>query len=354
MQLIELHCAHHSRFRLGNGSLQETEDILHSDTLFNGWMNAYLRLYGADSMPEVIAAFQSGEARCSSAFHFVAIFKYSRRIAAIYFVPKPFLRRALATPSDEADASIKKRIKKLHSISLPLLRQLLQSIRIDQAGELRFTTDLLAHTAFAGEYALDKEEVPEELWPRLQNVKFRQRFDAPKVAVGRLTTSAEDLFYQSDCLMSWQKMGEYELRPGFYFLAQLPLDVQLGNRLTAALNLLADEGLGGERSSGAGFFTRIEVAPFQWPLTGDYAMLLSLTFPNTKGEFERIVNYQSILRGGYIGATGVRKNQLRMLREGSIIRLPFAGAAIKDSPNDAPQSFRCGRAFYLQFPEADK
>ncbi|HDP99827.1 MAG TPA: type III-A CRISPR-associated RAMP protein Csm4 [bacterium] len=352
MQIIKLHCADNSRFRLGSGSLLEVEDIVHSDTLFNGWMNAYLSLFGAGTLPQVLQTFQSGDCCCSSAFHFVDIFKGQDYVSTLYFVPKPLLRRISIPTSEESDGSIKKRIKKLKYVSLDLLQELLTSVKTDAEGELRFSIDLLALTIFADEYAMAESNIPTELLPHLPELKkmqFRCLIDAPKVAINRLSAQSDDIYYQTDCFFNWQQCGNFELRPGFYFLFQPPTDVRLHKRLSAALNLLADEGLGGERSSGAGFIERIEQKTFVWKLSGAYAMLLSLTLPGATNHFDQIINYQSIIRGGYLGTTGIRKNQVRMLREGSIVKLPFAGSIVLDSPTKSPASYRYAQAVYVQF-----
>jgi len=352
MQLIKLHCANNSRFRLGSGSLQEADDIVHSDTFFNAWLNAYVLLYGSQSVSDVLHVFQTGDCRISSAFHFVDVYRQEACQSTLYFVPKPLLRRLPDEGKEATDGSIKKRIKKLKYLSLDLLHALLANVSVDAEGEVRFSTDLLERTIFADEYAIHETDIPVELlehWTEIKKLQFRYFIDSPKVVMNRLSAKSDDVFYQTDCLLNWQRCGDWEFRPGFYFLMKPPDDIQYANRLSAALNLMADEGLGGERSSGGGFFEQVEQANFCWELTGAYAMLLSLVLPGATDNLEQIINYQAIVRGGYVGTTGIRKKQTRMVSEGSIIKLPFEGSVIVDSPTASPASYRYGKAVYLQF-----
>lgn len=345
MQQIKLYPPSPGRFRLGSVGLGATDDFVHSDTLFGGWVNAFVNLYGAAALPPVIAVFETGQSRFSSAFHFADIWQNGQYNQTLSFFPRPFLRRFFASATDSEDPSQKKKLKKLRYVSLELLRQMLNSAAPDPTGEWRFITDLMAHTIFDGEYAVAANELSEHLEHQLQKVRFKNVFDVPKVKITRANPRSEDLFYETDCFFNRLQLESYELQPGFFFLAQLPEDEQLNQRLLSALRLLADEGLGGERSSGAGVIERLELAPFDWNTSGSLGMLLSLTLPAPETNLKQIISGQTLVRGGYVGNTNRRKNRCQMLQEGSIVQLPFQGTVV----SDAPDSLRFGQAFYFQF-----
>ncbi len=101
--------------------------------------------------------------------------------------------------------------------------------------------------------------------------------------------------------------------------------------LRAVLDTLADEGIGGERSAGYGQFTgHIETVPDSaWPgYTGtDAAMLtLSLVHP-TQDEAKQLAQgwYSLTTRRGWVGtpgAMGVRRADVVMLTEGTVLSVP--------------------------------
>jgi len=345
MQQIKLYPTSPGRFRLGSAGLGATDDFIHSDTLFGGWVNAFVNLYGVAALPLVREAFEVGQCRSSSAFHFVDIWQNGQIHQTISFFPRPFLRRRFTPGIGSVEQSPKKKIKKLRYLSLELLRQMLQSAKCDDDGEWRFTPDLLAHTIFDSEYAVAADELPEALEQQLQKVRFKTVFDVPKVKIARTNIQSEDLFYETDCFFNRLQLEGYALQPGLFFLAQLPEDEQLNQRLLAALRLLADEGFGGERSSGAGVIERTDLVPFAWEASGSLAMLLSLTLPAPETNPRQIISGQTLVRGGYVGPTNRRKNRCRMLQEGAIVQLPFRGTIV----TDAPDSLRYGQAFYFQF-----
>lgn len=352
MKLIKLYLADQSRFRLGSGSLQDVDDIIHSDTLFNGWMHAYSLLYGTAATTDIISAFQQRLFICSSAFHFIDVYHKNVMLKTVLFFPKPILRRVISTNSDDSEPStIKKAIKKLRFISYNKLIHILNSITMDDSGELRFTEDMLTGMVLGNEYALAQEELPSELLILLKEVKIREFTDAPKVVLSRQSPQSDDVYYQTDCIFHQRKIGDYELRPGFYFLFQQQNENSQAKQLNAALNLLADEGIGGERSSGAGRVERIEQASFDWIGSGERAMLMSLTLPSETDSYNNIKSWQPINRGGYIGNSGIRKKRFRLMREGSIVSLPFAGDIIKNSPDKKRPTFQYGMAFCLAFGE---
>lgn len=107
------------------------------------------------------------------------------------------------------------------------------------------------------------------------------------------------------------------------------LDSQVRLTFEAALRLLGDEGLGGDRSSGYGRFVVETSQDGFTPQLGDGARLsLSLLHPSRQevqtGLLDPPAAYQIIPRGGWITGAGagpaIRRKVLNMLGEGSVVR----------------------------------
>jgi CRISPR type III-A-associated RAMP protein Csm4 len=146
-----------------------------------------------------------------------------------------------------------------------------------------------------------------------------------KVTIDRLTNASEpyaqtDLFLlernlqiNSDVLLT--------LKPTFFFLYQIPEELE--GKFRGALSFLAEEGIGGGRSQGSGVFNETKFRDIDIFIKGnEFSINLSLLFPE-KSEINRVVAYELILRGGYITSgrgTQFIKNQVRMLKEGSVFR----------------------------------
>jgi CRISPR-associated protein Csm4 len=93
------------------------------------------------------------------------------------------------------------------------------------------------------------------------------------------------------------------------------------------LRLLGDEGVGADRSSGYGRFEVEAAEPFTVSLGAGMRLSLSLLHPAeaevTGGLLDEPARYDLVIRGGWVtgpGARTLRKRNVRMLSEGSVIR----------------------------------
>ncbi len=171
----------------------------------------------------------------------------------------------------------------------------------------------------------------------------------PKISVDRITR-ATNLYHTGFVQFEWEKNPS-----GLYFILQIPSDnqeqVNRANQLKAALHLLGEEGLGGERSSGAGRFELewldFSELPKKWQEVvnfqdGKYYTLLSLfwDFPIDHSFLEK-ASYDIQERGGWINENQVRRKMVRMFSEGSVFSTPPKGQLV----DVTPRSFRKHRIY---------
>lgn len=299
--------------------IEKTSDRVRSDTLFSAWISAYARLFG-EEVSELLKRFQQSEppVRLSSTFLY---YRHPESSNYIYYLPRP-----LEVPRNYPqgnDLDFFKAYKKLTYLPLPVWRRWYQ--------EDGFTN---------AESNSDRAEILD--WTQKQNLNGQLTqagtFDygktshenlLPKVAVDRVTR-ATNFYHTGFTQYAWRLNGnEIESLSGLYFLLYFPhQDPVLENKLFAALNLLGEEGLGGERSSGAGRFA-IEWLdlPSEWKKVIDYRegnsyCLISLFWSKSPPkELINTASYDLIERGGWIASPSgqqLRRKKVRMFAEGSV------------------------------------
>ncbi|MDI6821567.1 MAG: type III-A CRISPR-associated RAMP protein Csm4, partial [Actinomycetota bacterium] len=139
--------------------------------------------------------------------------------------------------------------------------------------------------------------------------------EIPRVAIDRITSTSNifhflQVRFQEDC--------------GCFFLIDLR-DAKLQRKLIGALNILSDEGIGGDRSSGKGLF-KPECKSFELQIKGEskFFTTLSTYFPKEDEVRKEIIKnswYEFIERKGWVysfGGTSFRRKGVRMFSEGSV------------------------------------
>ncbi len=148
-------------------------------------------------------------------------------------------------------------------------------------------------------------------------------------------------------------------KSGLFFLASF-VSEGAQQRFEAALRLLADTGLGGDRSVGRGSFVASEAIPSDLPCgsSTDSHLLLSLYHP-TKDEVGRGIlkapdtAFYLVRRVGHAAAPQVsqyRRSDLWMIEEGAVVRAKPEGdvvCVIEPSATIPHAVYRCGRAFSI-------
>ncbi|MEC4816688.1 MAG: type III-A CRISPR-associated RAMP protein Csm4 [Scytonema sp. PMC 1069.18] len=297
---------------LGIG-IEESSERVHSDTLFSACISTYARLFGKQEVEELLQQFlhqSPPPARMSSTF----IYRQDNE-AITYYLPRP-LAFPINYPQGE-DLEFFKTYKKLKYLPLEIWQRWYQGKGFQDS---------------------DRQELIDQVNGKSNgDLKRAGTFDygkthtigqQPKIAVDRITR-ATNLYHTG--FVQFEAGNRHS---GLYFLLHFPkTDSSLENNLHAAFNLLGEEGLGGERSSGAG---RFEVEwlelPETWQKVVDFSnppvhhCLISLFWDKDASCLKKLItdqsSYETQERGGWISSPfssrQLRRQFIRMFAEGSV------------------------------------
>ncbi len=224
----------------GEGMESVHAGLARSETLWAALLTAWVRLAGT-SEPLAPPRAQDLDTwhppfRLSSAFPFVD--------HTLYF-PLPFARLPGEDRERRQDPALRKLLKKVRFIPKPLFERWLQGQPFEPA----------------------HFDALEQGWQHLQS--HLQEYQEPHVALGHAAFQSQ-IYYVG--------VATFHPRAGLFFLVE-PSQQDL-EPLRAALNLLAEEGLGGRRSQGLGRFTWHEAqVQLQVPEAADAFVLLSSLNP---------------------------------------------------------------------------
>jgi len=156
LKAIKLICNNRNRFRLGSFDLGHTTDYLHSDTLFSSIINSISILHNKDTASKYVNLFKTKKINISSAFYLLELYKNNQLKHRIPFFPKVYGR--IKSNSSSERTLNKKKIKKLKFFSLNVLKQFLNSTKVDN-NEIIFTTDLNNFPALNQEFLITDDEL---------------------------------------------------------------------------------------------------------------------------------------------------------------------------------------------------
>ncbi|MCL1465977.1 type III-A CRISPR-associated RAMP protein Csm4 [Argonema galeatum] len=309
--------------------IEETGERVRSDTLFSAWISAYARLFEKDAVEELLQQFLDSSTppvRISSTF----IYR-EEGDRTIYYLPRP-LQFPINYPKDN-DLEFFKTYKKLNYLPLEVWQRWYQGVgflgtdREELIAETKGKSN--GHLCQAGTFDYKKA------------FKIGQE---PKIAVDRITR-ATNLYHTGFVQFLWeQNSDDINSLSGLYFLLHFSeSDRHLEDNLHAALHFLGEEGIGGERSSGAGLFT---IEWFQldkdesWKnaiafIGGNHHCLISLFWelPLPDGLLND-ASYEILERGGWIAGYQLRRKMVRMFAEGSVFPLPPSGKLADVTPGE--------------------
>ncbi|MGQ9890051.1 MAG: type III-A CRISPR-associated RAMP protein Csm4 [Aggregatilineales bacterium] len=349
--------------------LEESSVGIPADTLFAALVDARRR--SGEAVDVFLAPFVS--APPDPPFVITSAFPYA---GGVRFYPAPVDMTELI---DEATLAKRgKAIRSARYMSEGLFLRALNGEKLDAwlfpADEADELTDGVALQG--GQLWLTKDEVqslPDGLRPgkdRLRALRYRRVWSedrTPRVTVDRVT-NASTIFHAGRVSFArgcglW--FGVRWLRP------DQPVKAGASawrEAFMAGLFMLADDGIGGERSAGYGAFSMQAGAPFSLPLptAGQRACLLSRYHPRADELPGAIAGedcaYGIVSVGGWMRAPGVpaqRRKRIAMLVEGSLVRLPsiVAGDVADVKPEyeategEAPHGvYRYGIAFGVAWP----
>lgn len=324
-----LRCPDNSRFHFGKTGINTTSVLLHSDTLFSALAHAYALAFGA-AEPLIDFVLQR-RLMLSSA---LPCLLNSQTGNYTYFLPLPAI--SFEQPPNLRES---KAIKKLRFVSSNALVDIaLNSVAADTTPRsLRTSRNLLSYPTIDSTFIYHESELP----PGLNTSSFLSVHSVPKVQTHALS-SANSLYHETFVHFTPITVdGNCSLSGHYYMLIHHDLDQKEWSRVLTALRIAADEGFGGERSTGAGQCRDVltaELPPFPVIQQPSLYLTLSLLAPDSPEELAALSTYTTIVRGGGVVGIGTtaRRLRVRMVEEGALSTQSLQGRLVDISPRFNP------------------
>ncbi|MCW3134679.1 MAG: type III-A CRISPR-associated RAMP protein Csm4 [Methanophagales archaeon] len=339
-----------AHFHLGEKEaiLEQTADYIHSDTLFSAICNAYRLLYGEEELKNMLELFSGWNPPflISSAFAYVdKIFTLPLPLSIDWdkYVDREVVERLNADREEKEKKEkfdILKTLKKVKFVSEQIFRCVMK--------EERGIEDYINDKNIIQGILFDSEEVA-ALRKRFdvrenKDIKIWSKQEVPRVVIDRKTSSSNIYHF-----------GEvsFARNCGLYFLMDLR-QKEYKRKVEAAIRVLGDGGIGGDRTYGKGLF-KVEFEKMELDMEPkSHFVTLSLYYPREE-EVSTVMEgyYELMKRGGWIysvDAKGMRRRTVRMLAEGSVVKsadkdLYGALANVKPGGIDLHEVYRYGFAF---------
>ncbi|ACV24786.1 type III-A CRISPR-associated RAMP protein Csm4 [Methanocaldococcus fervens] len=353
MKMVVLIPKPNSKFHFGEGSLEESNYIFHSNSLFSAIVNNYIKLYGEEKFRKDLKKLKN--IRLSSLFF---------KIKDIYLIPKPEYPRFYILKKI-VEGIKPKDIKKIQFFSIKAYKEFLEGRLEWNEDKLKEIIDkqLISRKILISD---DETEIIRETFKIKENeslkdakVNLFSKIVEQKVVIDRIKNTSLEIEGKGQLY----NVEFIKLHPNveFYFLIDYQTDdKEFIERVEASIRLIEDEGLGGERSSGAGFFEKVEILELPKDFKDifsnynnlDYSMTLGVGIPN-KNDIGKIEYYKLMEIGGYIHSASILirpsndsekgkkalttpKRNILALTEGSIVKRNFEGK----TENIAPKNFK--------------
>lgn len=276
--------------------IEETSERVRSDTLFSAWITSYAQLFGGQAVGDLLKKFSTEPEtpfRLSSTFIYQGLGDN-----AVYYLPRP--KAFPAKYPFGKDLDFTKDYKKLDYLPLEIWRKWYQS-----------------------EEGFSKEDLKTKAIASYKDAFKIER--VPKVAIDR-TTRATNFYHTGFVQFQWETNPS-----GLYFLLHFPeANPALEHNLRAAIEFLGEEGIGGERSSGAGRFKVAwkedlsdewqEVVTFSG--TDQHSLISMFWDSSLDTKLLEKASYELLERGGWITSPSSgrqsRRKSVQMFAEGSV------------------------------------
>ncbi|HHX23175.1 MAG: type III-A CRISPR-associated RAMP protein Csm4 [Tepidanaerobacteraceae bacterium] len=343
MKVFKFYPKNRSKFHFGS-SHGKLEGTFSSDKLFSALYNCVLLLYGLDEVEnELLGSLQN--CCISSLYPGIQAFNLEKeKVAELFFLPRPMLPQEFV---EDKDLQTHKKEKKIKYISIGAFKHLNKSWQ--DRGKCEFNISDLK--ALGEVFACTADEIQSlGLDEDFENIKL-MKFDAkPRTVISRFDGHSENFFHQEEGEVTYYQKDDILLKPFMYFC----IDGEIDNSLIAVIRLMADEGLGGKRSQGMGYFEEVledELPDELFLGKGQYYMNLSTVYPGSD-ELDDLEYYELVDRSGYIYSKfgrPFRKKRVRLLKEGSIFSQKIKGKIIDIRPEAFKEHsvFLNGKAFLI-------
>ncbi|GHT36943.1 type III-A CRISPR-associated RAMP protein Csm4 [Bacteroidia bacterium] len=307
-----------TRFRFGealgayteetHNAQKTTSEYLHSDTLWSALVNAWA-FKCPDSLDAFLSACRDGIFKLSSAFYFVEY-----KCNNVFFLPKPASLNLFKF--DEP-----KKLKRIKFIS----KGVLESGLLPEDWFHAEKCTLLQNENIV---ALKSEiDIPIKIFSVETN---------PKVRARDINDREDSFYYETDLFL----LSGDNFKVDWYFLIENKLPDNLQNDFKEAMQTLVNLGIGGERSSGCGSLTELEIRSWKLEISDNKSWTsVSLIAPN-EDELTETSLYQISKRGGRFIEKGKSLPMIQMLLEGTVFDTDVKGRIVK--LNDNPPILRYG------------
>lgn len=334
-----------------NNSYAIDEPCFGSKSLFGALANNFVLLYGSDTFDEFFQFFEK-ELKISSIF---PALKFGEK--EIFFIPKPYIHFNNPTQEEKSELHNRKKAKKIKWISFGVLKKIKENIK-QEKDDYFHTVNLVKDPELmqiGNEFIVCKDELPAEIDAKqIAEIKLYEKYPTPRVYTPRF--GADSVPYeQIQISFSNQKIKGMLFQTFLYFLSEnTPTD----KRWASTLELLSDEGIGGQRNLGKGWFENKKIDEFNlFEANGNndkkLNMLISDYIP-TKEELSKIISYNTGIDDGFItygSATPYKKGRLMFITSASIINGNVEGKIIKEEFK-GKTIYRYGKAFLIPISEA--
>jgi CRISPR-associated protein Csm4 len=324
MKIVELIPSPGTQFHFGEIlPRNETKDMNvvaafpSSDLLFSALLNIWEKVFGeADILKKL---FDEQKVQLSSAFYYLRL-----ENKTIRFLPKP-------VTADLFRMKEHKILKKIAFVSEAIIEN---GILPDAWLNTNLCT-LIDH-----QFICCNEEVA---GLEINDISIYKEVTMPKVKV-HTTDKEHTLYNQSNISFMQNTNGE----TGYYFyLEDETVPNSEKNKLNTVVHLIADEGLGGDRSSGCGLLKKIRVSNAERIMQNNSKFYLSISLSNpAPDELEAFEYYKLTTRGGRM--TNDHKTRLKlvnMIAEGAIVNRHVTGRIVDISLDGNSRYLRNGRTF---------
>jgi CRISPR-associated protein Csm4 len=315
---------------LGIG-IEETNERVRSDTLFSALITAYARLFGANAVGNLLQQFI--EQPNKPPFRLSSTFLYQQvGDKTIDYLPKP-----LQKPNNYPDNDLEffKTYKKLSYLPVEIWHCWYQGDGFTSSSKNSDCYQLIQETTGKSNGNLREAGV-------FSYGKGFKKALIPKIGIDRITR-ATNLYHTGFVQFNCDSTKE----SGLYFIIQFPqLNNALETQLKIALTWLGEEGLGGERSSGAGQFkfkwfessqlSKTWQKVLNFPQQNHHSLIsLFWEYPISEILLEDS-SYELQKRGGWIYSTSghqLLRKSIQMFTEGSVFKSEPSGKLADVTPD---------------------